>query len=86
MYINQIKEQIFKLNEIPKLNKDLDKWFDLKDEINFLLGTTEEYIPIYFSYKHFFLNSFIVPVNKLIKGYIEDLLNWNCGLISYSYS
>jgi len=86
MYINQIKEQIFKLNEIPKLNKDLDKWFDLKDEINFLLGTTEEYIPIYFSYKHFFLNSFIVPVNKLRKGYIEDLLNWNSGLISYSYS
>lgn len=85
MYINQIKEQIFNLNEIPKLDKDLDKWFDLKDEINFLLGTTEEYIPIYFSYKHFFLNSFIVPVNKLIKGYIEDLLNWNCGLISYSY-
>jgi len=86
MYINQIKKQIFKLNEIPKLNRDLNKWFELKDEIIFLLGTTEEYIPIYFSYKHFFLNSFIVPVNKLIKGYIEDLLNWNCGLISYSYS
>jgi len=86
MYINQIKRQIFKLNEIPKLNRDLDKWFDLEDEIIFLLGTTEEYIPIYFSYKHFFLNSFIVSVNKLRKGYIEDLLNWNSGLISYSYS
>lgn len=86
MYINQIKKQIFKLNEIPKLNRDLDKWFDLKDEIIFLLGTTEEYVPIYFSYKHFFLNSFIVPVNKLKKGYIEDLLNWNSGIISYSYS
>ncbi len=86
MYINQIKKQIFKLNEIPKLNRDLDKWFDLKDEIIFLLGTTEEYIPIYFSYKHFFLNSFIVPVNKLRKGYVEDLLNWNSALISYSYS
>jgi hypothetical protein len=86
MYINQIKKQIFELNEIPKLNKDLDKWFDLEDEINFLLNTTEDYIPIYFSYKHFFLNSFIVPVNKLRKGYIEDLLKWNSLLISYSYS
>jgi hypothetical protein len=45
MYINQIKEQIFKLNKIPKLNRDLDKWLDLKDEIIFLLGTTEDYIP-----------------------------------------
>jgi len=86
MYINQIKKQILKLNEIPKLNRDLNRWFDLKDEIIFLLGTTEEYIPIYFSYKHFFLNSFIVPVNKLKKGYIQDLLNWNSGIISYSYS
>lgn len=86
MYINQIKKQILKLNEIPKLNRDLNRWFDLKDEIIFLLGTTEEYIPIYFSYKHFFLNSFIVPANKLRKGYIEDLLNWNSALISHSYS
>jgi hypothetical protein len=86
MYINQIKNQIFKLNEIPKLDRDLNKWFDLENEIIFLLDTTEDYIPVYFSYKHFFLNSFIVPANKLRKGYIEDLLNWNCGLISYSYS
>ena len=86
MFINEIKKQIFKLNEIPKLDRDLDKWLDLKDEIIFLLNTTEDYIPIYFSYKHFFLNSFIVSKNKLRKGYIEDLLNWNSGIISYSYS
>jgi hypothetical protein len=32
------------------------------------------------------LNSFTVPVNKLKEGYIQDLLNWNSGIISYSYS
>jgi len=37
MYLNQIKKQIFKLNEIPKLGKDLDKWFNLRDEVSFLL-------------------------------------------------
>ena len=86
MFINETKKQIFKLNEIPKLDRDLDKWFDLNDEIIFLLNTIEDYIPIYFSYKHFFLNSFIVSKYKLRKGYIEDLLNWNSGIISYSYS
>ena len=86
MFINQIKEQIFKLNEIPKLDRDLDKWYDLEDEIIFLLNTTEDCIPIYFTYKYFFLHSFIVSANKLRKGYIEDLLNWNSGIVSYSYS
>jgi len=37
MYLNQIKKQIFKLNEIPKSDKDLDKWFNLRDEVSFLL-------------------------------------------------
>ncbi|MEA2015466.1 MAG: hypothetical protein U9O59_01905, partial [Actinomycetota bacterium] len=86
MFINQIKEQIFKLNEIPKLDRDLDKWYDLEAEIIFLLNTTKDCIPIYFTYKYFFLHSFIVSVNKLRKGYIEDLLNWNSGIVSYSYS
>lgn len=86
MYLNQIKKQIFKLNEIPKSDKDLDKWFNLRDEISFLINTTEDYIPIYFSYKNFFLHSFIVSTSKLRKGYIEDLLGWNSGIVSYSYS
>ena len=86
MHINEIKKQILKLNETPKSDKDLNKWLDPKNEINFLRDTTEDYIPIYFTYKHFFLSSFIVSKNKLRKGYIEDLLNWNSGIISYSYS
>ncbi len=86
MYLNQIKKQIFKLNEIPKLGKDLDKWFNLRDEVSFLLNTTEDCIPVYFTYKYFFLHSFIVSANKMRKGYIEDLLTWSSGIISYSYS
>jgi len=74
MRIKDIKEFILNQNNIPKIEKDINNWFNLEDAIIFLLKTKLEMIPVYISYKQFFLYSLIVPKSKLRKDYVDDLL------------
>jgi hypothetical protein len=86
MRIKDIKEFILNQNNIPKIEKDINNWFNLEDAIIFLLETKLEMIPVYISCKQFFLYSLIVPKYKLRKDYIDDLLKWNFGASNgYSY-
>ena len=86
MRIKDIKEFILNQNNIPKIEKDISNWFNLEDAIIFLLNTKLEMIPVYISFKRFFLYSLIVPKYKLRKDYINDLLKWNFGASNgYSY-
>ncbi|MGB9835005.1 MAG: hypothetical protein ACPLPW_08590 [bacterium] len=87
MRLKNIKDFLSK-QETPSLSSpdELKTWHSHKESLEFMLSTTEGDIPIYISKGNFFIYSLIVPLEKLGKDYIADLLNWSFPVSSgYGY-
>lgn len=54
-----------------------EKWIDFTDDVEFLVRSSTNHIPIYIRMGHFFLYSVLVPQHKLRGNYINNLLKWN---------
>ena len=57
-----------------------EKWIDFTDDLEFLVRSSTQHIPIYISKGQFFLYSVLVPRRKLTGNYVNNLLKWNMSV------
>lgn len=87
MRIKDIKEYLKEEEQIPEDPGERKKWFEMEDALIFLLRAREGVVPMYISGKDISVYSVVVPEEKLIGNYIDDLLNWEIvSPVVYSYA
>lgn len=57
-----------------------EKWIDFTDDLEFLVCSSTQHIPIYISKGPFFLYSVFVSRRKLTGNYVNNLLKWNMSV------
>jgi hypothetical protein len=66
----------------PTQPAEFEKWLEFTDALAFLASTSTGNVPVYASFKYFYLYSVIVPKKRLKDDYVADLMKWNFGVSS----
>jgi len=78
MNFSQIYTYLQEKQAIPETKSpEYEKWIDFTDDLEFLVCSSTNHIPIYITKGHFFLYSILVPRHKLRGNYVNNLLKWN---------
>ncbi len=83
MNVSQISSYLQDQGSIaPTQAAEFEKWLEFTDALAFLASTSTGNVPVYASFKYFYLYSVIVPKKRLKDDYVADLMKWNFGVSS----
>src|SRR5579883_3062568 len=83
MNVSQISSYLQDQGSIaPTQQAEFEKWLEFTDALAFLASTSTGNVPVYASFKYFYLYSVIVPKKRLKDDYVADLMKWNFGVSS----
>ncbi len=89
MNFSQIYTYLQDKQTIPEIQSSAyERWIDFSDDLEFLVHSSIDDIPVYINKGHYCLYSVLVPRQKLRGNYIPNLMKWNMSVSSgwgYSY-
>jgi hypothetical protein len=78
MNVSQVRTYLNeKASTPPPRSPEYEAWLEFTDALEFLIYSATGQVPIYISWRYFYLYSVIIPKRKLKGNYVDDLMQWN---------